>query len=147
MRVKRNRDAHSFFQSQNDLMRNVRLQQAGHILDADRAASHVFQLLSEFNPLVRRMDRTDGEGHGSLRVFADAERGAYGGLDVPKIVHRIEYAKDVDSVCGCAFHKALDDIVGIVPVTENVLAAKQHLKRCVGHRFAYPTQPLPGVFA
>src|SRR2546425_13329015 len=79
MRVKRNRDAHSLFQAQNDLMRNVRLQQAGHILDADRAASHVFQLLSEFNPLVRRMDRTDGEGHGSLRVIADAERGAYGG--------------------------------------------------------------------
>ena len=128
-------------------MRNVRLQQAGHILDADRTASHVFQLLSELDPLVRRMDGTDREGHRSLRVFADAERGAYGGLDVSKIVHRIKYAKNFDSVCGRPFHKTLDDVVGIVPVTENVLAAKQHLKRCVGHRFAYPTQPVPGVFA
>src|SRR5215510_5518916 len=100
MRVLRNWATKGLFHSQNDLVRDVWLQQAGHILDADRTASHVFQLLSEFNPLVRCMDGTDRKGHRSLRVFADAERGAHGGLDVSKIVHGIKYAKNFDPVCG-----------------------------------------------
>ena len=109
-------------------------------------ASHVFKLLSEFQPLVGRVYRTDGECHRALRVFAHSQRGTHGGLDVAQIVHGVEDAKDIDAICGRTFDEGVHDIVGIVAVSEDVLPAKQHLKPRVGHGPADQPKPFPRIF-
>ena len=68
-------------------------------------------------------------------------------LQVAHVVHRIKDAKYVDAVESRALYKFVHDVVGIVPVTENILTAKQHLLGRIGHcgfEFAYA---LPGVLA
>ena len=66
-------------------------------------------------------------------------------LEVVGIVERVENADDVDAVFDRCAHEAADDIVGIVLVAEDVLAAQKHLKLGVGHFCADLAQTLPRI--
>ena len=75
-----------------------------------------------------------------------AQRSAHSALNISEVVHRIEYAEHVDPVCGRTLDKRVNDVVGIMPVAENILAAKEHLKTSIGHCFANKAKPFPGIF-
>jgi hypothetical protein len=81
-----------------------------------------------------------------LSVLLYAQRSAHRALDISEVIHRIEYAEHVDPVCGRTLDKRFNDVVGIMPVPKNVLAAKEHLKPGIGHCFANEAKPFPGIF-
>ena len=57
-------------------------------------------------------------------------RGVDGGLEVPRIVKRVEDTDDVDAVGNRLLHKVFDHIVGIVTVAKYILASEKHLQLC-----------------
>ena len=59
----------------------------------------------------------------------------------------IKNTKNVDAVFVSLDDESLDHVVGIVPVTDHVLAAQQHLERRLGHFFFQQAQALPRIFA
>ncbi len=66
-------------------------------------------------------------------------------LDVSDIVERIEHAEDIDAVAlGCT-HESIDDLIAVVPITHEVLASQQHLKRRPRSVLLDGAQPLPGI--
>ena len=67
-------------------------------------------------------------------------------LQVAHIVHRIEHAEHVHTVHRSALDKFFHHIIGVVPVTENILAAEQHLLRRIRHGFFQFADALPGIF-
>ncbi len=79
------------------------------------------------------MHGTDGVGDGALGVLAHRQGGLDGGFQVAHVVHGIEDAEHVHAVGGGPLDEFLHHIVRVVPVTEQVLAAQQHLLGRVGH--------------
>ena len=51
------------------------------------------------------------------------------GLRVPQVVEGVEDAEDVHAVLDGKLAEPLDDVVGVVPVADDVLAAEKHLER------------------
>ncbi len=109
--------------------------------------AHVLDLLGEIDPQVDRMYRADRVRNRSLRVFAHLDRGLDRRIQIAEVVQRVEDAEHVDAVDGAALDELLDEIVGVVPVAEDVLAAEQHLLRRVRHRRLQAADALPRVFA
>jgi len=77
-------------------------------------------------------------------AFFDCPGGAF---VIALIVNRIENAENIDAHLGSLFHKRVNQIVGIVPITHQILPAQKHLKLSIGHEFLQFTRPVPGVFA
>jgi hypothetical protein len=123
------------------------VQQAGHVLDADRVAAHVLELFGHVDPEVDVVHRAQRIGQRTLGVLADGDGGLDRGFDIAHIVHRVEDAEHVHAVVGAARDELFDHVVGVVAVTERVLAAQQHLHRRVRHRRLELAQSLPGIFA
>ena len=49
-------------------------------------------------------------------------------LDIPQVIERIEYTKYIDSHIDRFFNKALNDVIGVMPVADTVLSPQQHLE-------------------
>ena len=67
-------------------------------------------------------------------------------FDVPQVVEGVEDADDVNAVFHALAHESPDDVIGIVLVSQQVLAAQQHLQLGVLYHFADLAQALPGIF-
>ena len=70
----------------------------------------------------------------------------HGGFQVAQVVERIEDAEDIDTVVRRPGDETLDDVIGVMPIPQQVLPAQQHLQRRVGHRLLEGAQALPGIF-
>ena len=93
------------------------------------------------------MDRADRVAQGSLGVAAVFLDCLDGRLDVARVVEGVEHAENVDAVFDRERHEPVDDIVGVVAVAHEVLAAQQHLQRgLLGQRLDL-AQAFPGVLA
>ena len=68
------------------------------------------------------------------------------GLDVSKIIGRLENAKHVHTVGDGSFDELPNDFVGVGPVGQNVLAAQQHLQFRLRHHRLDAPQPIPWIF-
>ena len=147
MAVQVNRDVDRFLEAADEFEGHVGIDQPRHILDADRMGAHVLDLLAQVYPQINRVHGAYRERHCALGVFADLECGLDRHLEIAHIVERIEYAEDVDTVRRSALHEFFDQVVGIMPVAEYVLPAKQHLLWRIRHRRFQLPNPLPGVFA
>jgi hypothetical protein len=123
-----------------------RRQQPGHVLDADGVTTQVFKPAGEVHPVVQVVDRADGVGQGPLGVLAGRQGRLHRGLEVPRVVQGIEDAEDIDPSDRRPLHEGMHQIVGIVAIPEQVLAAQQHLVPSPGHGRLEPAQALPGVF-
>ncbi len=64
---------------------------------------------------------------------------------VAHVVDGVKDAEDVNAVALGQHHEFLNDVVGIVLVADDVLAAQQHLEGGVGHLFLQLADALPGV--
>ena len=118
--------------------------------------------------VLQEIYSTDGESLAHLDIFfnrmhralrigdAAGRNGVLGGVflggfqrggDVAEVVQCVEDTQDVDAVLDGQFDELLDDIVMVVLVAEQVLAAQQHLQLGVGHGLADITQSLPRILA
>ena len=121
-------------------------EQRGHVLDADRVRAHVGEALGQLGVAFNGMYRGNGVADRGLRVFAGFLDGAHRHHEVARIVQRVEHAEDIDAVDGHAFDAFFDDVVSVVAVAENRLAAQEHLVRGVRDGFLELADAFPGVF-
>ena len=160
-------DAHIFFQGADELAGRGRVDEPGHVLDGDHVGAQAGQLFglghevvdSENFPRDRlaRQQRPGLVEPGEFRVHgvADGAVGAAavlldvadGRLHVVDVVQGVEDAHDADAGLDGVAAEALDDLVGIRVVAEQVAAARQGGElggRTHGRLDLF--QALPGIF-
>ena len=130
----------------DEAVRVVRQQQVGHILDADRIRAHLLDLLGQLEEVFLGVHRADRVADGDFAVAAVFLGGFDGLFEVAQIVQRIEDTDDVDAVLDGLLDELIHHVVRIMLVTEDVLAAEEHLQLGVGHRLAQRAQTLPRIF-
>ncbi len=143
-----NRNLDGLLQLLNEVFGNIRLQQTGHILDADGVNAHLLKLLCQLNEGFVGMEGADGVYEAALNMgllFA-LEGFINGGLEIVDIVEGIEDTEYFDTVLGSLADESADDIVIIVIVAEKILAAEEHLDRGVLQVRAENVEALPGIF-
>ncbi len=118
---------------------------AGHVLDADGVGADVLELAGVVDERVERVHGAHGVGDGALEVTAALLDRASRHLDVADVVQGVEHPEDVDAVALRCAHEALHDLVGVVVVAHEVLAAQQHLKRRVLDVLLDRAETLPRV--
>ena len=91
------------------------------------------------------VDRRGGVGDGTGSDGTGIDGGFHGNLQVVGVVQSVEDTDDVDAVLHSLLHEQLDEIVGVVGVTQNILTTQQHLQLGVGHLCPDLAQPLPGI--
>ena len=86
------------------------------------------------------------EADGSRGVSSVSESLVNRRLDVSYIVERVEYSDYINAVFNALFDKKTHHIVGIVLVTEKILASQKHLELRIGAGFPDFAEPFPGIF-
>ncbi len=118
----------------------------GHVLNADGGSAHFLQFLDHLHILSVSVDRRGGVGDSTGSDSACIDGGFHGNLQIIHIVQRVEDTDDVNAVLNSLLNKQLHEIIGIVGVTQNILAAQQHLQLGARHLGADLAQTLPGIF-
>ena len=147
MRVELDGDVERSLELLHEVFCDIRLQKAGHVLDADGMAAHFLQFLGKVDEDFVRMigaERVD-EAALYMRLFLAAESSVDRRLEVANVVQRIEDAEYAHAVLGSLLDELLDDIVRIVVVAKEVLTAKQHLDRGLETSLEL-VEPLPRIF-
>ncbi len=134
------------FQRANQFASGVRSQQAGHVLDRHRVATHGFHLLGLRDERIDGVHRAGGVSDGALRMFAGSLHRLDRHAQVTHVVHRIEDAEHVDAVDRSFGDEGFDHVVAVVAVAQQVLPAQKHLQARVRQRRAQLAQTLPRVF-
>ena len=125
----------------------VGVEEAGHVLDADGVGAHVDELLGLLGEHVGGVDGADRVADGALGVAARLLDGLDGGLEVPEVVEGVEDAEDVHAVLDGELAELLDDVVRVVAVADDVLAAEEHLEGRLLEALLELAEALPGVLA
>ena len=120
-------------------------QEVGHVLDADHIRTHLLQLAGQLHKVGLVVDGGHGIAEGGLHLPAVFPGGLDGLLQIAHVVERVENADDVNAVFNALGAERVHHVVGIVLVTQNVLAAEQHLQLGVLHMLADGAQTLPRV--
>ena len=144
--VDKDRQANFSLQCLDQFARGVWRQQAGHVLDRHRVATHGFHLLGLGHKRFSGMHRAGGIGDGALGMLAGRFDRLDGHAQVTHVVHGIKDAEYVDAINGRFSDKGFDHIVAVVAVAQQVLAPQQHLQTSVGQGCAQLAQTLPRVF-
>ena len=119
---------------------------AGHVLDADGVNAHLLQVAAQ---LYEHIDVVDGRccvAQCTLNMSTGLDGLINSNFDVAQVVQRVEDTDDVDAVLNALADEGANDVIGIVLVTQQVLAAEQHLCLCVLEVLADCAQSLPGIF-
>ncbi|CAB3275315.1 hypothetical protein SVZ_N_04410 [Salmonella enterica subsp. enterica serovar Typhimurium] len=93
------------------------------------------------------MGRAGGVGECALGVCAVAAHRLQCGFHIARVVHGIEDAEHVHAVFHRAFDEAFHHVIGVMAITEQVLAAQQHLQGSLRHGLFKLAQAQPRVFA
>jgi len=121
-------------------------QQAGHVLDRDTVAAHLHHLFRHGHELFDAVYRAGGVTDGSLGMLAGLLHRSDRGFEVAQVVQCIEDPKHIDAVVGGLAHESAYHVIGVVAITQQVLAAQQHLQARVGQCGAQLAQAFPGIF-
>src|SRR5664280_293643 len=130
----------------DDVVGRLRLQQGGHVLDGQGVDADVSQLASLAHEAFDGVQRAGGVADRALGVLADPFHRGDRALDVTGVVQCVEDPEDVHAVLGRLLYEMVHDVVTVVAVAQQVLAAQKHLQTAVGHQRAERSQTLPGVF-
>ncbi|MNY25456.1 hypothetical protein D3C86_1592410 [compost metagenome] len=68
------------------------------------------------------------------------------GLQVARIVHRVEHTEHIDTIKGGALDEFLHHVIGVVPIAEQVLPTQEHLLAGIGHGLFQLTDAMPWIF-
>ena len=93
------------------------------------------------------MYRALGIGNGTLRMLAGFQNRINGRLQVAHIVHRVKHPEHIHAIGRRAFDKLVHQIIGIMPITQQILPPQQHLLWRPRHGFFQFTDTFPRVFA
>ncbi len=145
MTVHVDRDVDGLLQPRHQFECDIRAQQPGHVLDADGVRAHVLDAFAHVDPQIDGMHLAHRVRHGPLRMFVDSQRCLDCSLEIAQIIQRVKNPENVDAVYRAALDELLDQIVGVMAIAEDVLTAKQHLLRRVGHRGLETTDALPRI--
>ena len=118
------RDFHDLLDAFDDRIGVVGVEKAGHVLQADGVGAHFDELLRLLGVHVGRVDGANCVADSPLRVAGGFLDGLDGGLEVAQVVDGIEDAEDVHSVLDGELAELLDNIVRVVAVADDVLAAE-----------------------
>jgi hypothetical protein len=139
------RQADLLLERLHHLRRAKRREHARHVLDADGVRTHLLEGLGEVDVEVQRVHGAHRVGDRALEVRSGLLDGTRRHLDVARVVERVEHAEHVDAVTMGRLHEALDDLVGVVPVPDQVLAPEEHLQGRLLHVLLDDAEPVPGV--
>ena len=151
MAVELDREPDRTLQGADEIVGVVRIENPGHVLDADRIGAHLLEGLGFVDVVLEVVDLApdlgagERERYGALNVLLRLLDRLEGRLEVALVVERVEDAEDVDPGFGRLLDEGLDDVVGVVPVADEVLAAEQHLKRGLLDPLLELDEPLPGI--
>jgi len=130
MRVKLNGNGQMLLQHAHKIVRVIRGEQAGHILDTKGIDAHFLQFNGALRKTFQRMNGADRVNHSALNVNGLRIFSRFNGrFKVSRIVKRVEDSDNVDTVVDGTIHEFIHHIVGIVTIPENILPAEQHLQR------------------
>ena len=121
MEVYRNVD--SAFNSCYEFSGNVRRDEACHIFDTKGVASPVLQFNRHFGEPLDSMDRAGCITNDALNYPAEFFYGTDGGLHVSDIVQSVENTEYIYPVFNGKANELANDVVSIVPVSNQVLPA------------------------
>ncbi len=150
--VELHRDLERFFERLDQVVGIGRRNEPGHILDAEGIGAHSLELFGFFDVIVEVVDRAahgpfgQRVADGQLGVLALGLDGLQNGLEVALVVDGVENAEDIHAAVRGMFHKSGRHIVGVIAVTDQVLAAEEHLQRRLGRPFFHLAQAVPRVF-
>ncbi len=123
----------------------VRRQHARHVLDGDGVGAQVLELLAVLKVAVERVHRRERVGDGALEVRPAGLDGLGVVDDVADVVQGVEHAEHLDAVAVRRSDEVIDDVLGVVLVPHQVLAAREHRQRRVGGVRLDGAQAFPGV--
>ena len=146
MRVHVDRQINNLLDRFDQVVSGVRAKQRSHVLDAQAVGAHGGEFFGQLDVAFDGVYRRNGVAQSSLGMFSSLLDCFHGDHEVARIVQCVEYTENVDAVDGHALNTFLDDVVGVVAITEDRLAAQQHLVRGVGHRLLELAHALPRVF-
>ena len=129
----------------HELVGDLRLQDAGHVLDPDGIAPHLFQLNTHLDEILDGVDGADGVAQLAAGVFAVLLGGLDGGLQVADVIQGVKNTEDVLAVGAGAADEGFHDVVGKTGVLHDVLAAQQHELGRLGRDFLQGAQAVEGV--
>ena len=138
-------DLDGVLQFRDQVIAGVGLQQASHILDADRVSAHLLQGLGILGKVLIVMYGAQGVADAGLNVSAFLVGGLDGSLQVARVVQGVENTDDIDAVGNGLLYEVLDSVIGVRTIAQHVLAAEQHLQFLMGQLLAQDAQTLPGV--
>ena len=123
-----------------------RRQDTGDILDPDPVRAHGFQPAGRFDGarLVDHRARTVDERPDDARPRFPCRFNRH--LEVSEVVERVEHFHDANAVFDGLLDERSHDIVGLVRLSEQRLAADQHLQRRLDDRSPQRAESLPRVF-
>jgi hypothetical protein len=139
------RDLHRCLDPAYEVIGVERRQEPGHVFNAERVGAQILQLFSQVDKTVHAVDGTDGIADGGFDMFAASFHFSHGPFDVADIVQCVEDAEDVDAIGSGPFDEPFQHIVGIVPISDQVLSPEQHLELGIGHGGAQRAEPFPGI--
>ena len=146
MAVQLDRHVDLGLEAADELFGVERREQRRHVLDADGVGAHVDELVRDVHVVVERVDRRDRVHDGALEVLAGLLDGRSGRLEVADVVEGVEHPEDVHAVLRRLVDEPAHDVVAVVAVAHDVLAAQQHLQRSARHVLLDESQTLPRVF-
>src|SRR4030095_12603953 len=116
------------------------------LLERHQTRPDLDQLLGVLHPFLQSMNRAHGVVDFDVSLAAELFYGLGRGLDVSKIISRLENAKNVHAIGDGSLDKLPNDFVGVGAVGQNMLAAQKHLQFRFGHHRLDAPQPIPWIF-
>jgi hypothetical protein len=133
--VEDDRDADLALEFLDQIVGDLRRDDAGHVLDADRMAAHFLEFDAHLHEGIDGVDRAGGVTDLAARVLAAGDHRLDGGGQVAGVVEGVENAEDVLPGGGVGTHEGLHHIIRKTRVLHDVLAAQQHDLRGLGRGF------------
>ena len=137
---------HLRLQALHQRIRLIWQQQVRHILDADHIRAHLNELFCDLHEIILVVYGADGIADCGLADSAILFRVFDRCFKVAHIVERIENTDYINAVFNRLPAELLHNVIRIMLIAQNVLAAEEHLQLCVRQCLAQFAQAVPWVF-
>ena len=150
VRVQVDGDADLLLERGDELLRTVGLEEAGHVLYAERVRAAALQLLGEVDVVLERVFVALGVedvarvADRGFEQLAGLEHGLHGRLHARYPVERVKDAEDVDARLGALLDEGVHEVIRIARIADEVRAAQEHLEGDVRYLLAQHDEALPG---
>mmetsp|Transcript_3062 Transcript_3062/g.6783 ORF Transcript_3062/g.6783 Transcript_3062/m.6783 type:complete len:254 (-) Transcript_3062:558-1319(-) len=139
-------------QSRDQQFRGSGSEESSHILDCQRMRTHINQLTTKVHVIfevvlaLRRISNITSVTHGTLNETTSLSSSVDTELQVVEVIQRIEDTEDINSRVLSLIAKFVNDVVGVVGVSNSVSTAQQHLERNIRGFLPERLQTFPWAF-